>query len=137
MAVVSSPPSFCSLGEVRTLTNLAVSWTVAFFESSKSAEEVFLSTVENNRGGVPLYVGKQEGRETEKHYGTRGENANFECQHCKAAARKTLLYGSPVKLQRKRELEKLILNASEPLKRREHYTTAVRIRFLSANTAKP
>ena len=29
--------------------------------------------------------------ETEKHYGTRGENANFECQHCKTTARRALL----------------------------------------------
>ena len=29
--------------------------------------------------------------ETEKHYGTRGENANFEFQHCKTAARRALL----------------------------------------------
>ena len=29
--------------------------------------------------------------ETEKHYGTRGENANFECQHCKTSARRAIL----------------------------------------------
>ena len=29
--------------------------------------------------------------ETEKYYGTRCENENFECQHCKAAASRTLL----------------------------------------------
>ena len=29
--------------------------------------------------------------ETEKHYGTRGENCNFECQHCKTSARRALL----------------------------------------------
>ena len=29
--------------------------------------------------------------ETEKHYGTRCENENFECQHCKTVARRALL----------------------------------------------
>ena len=39
----------------------------------------------------------QRNAETKKHYGTRGENANVESQHCKTVARRALLYGPPCK----------------------------------------
>jgi hypothetical protein len=33
----------------------------------------------------------QRNAETEKHYGTRGGNATFGCQHCKTTARRAII----------------------------------------------
>jgi hypothetical protein len=44
--------------------------------------------------------------ETEKHYGTRGENANFECQHCKNTSENCNSIGVPCKTAAKTLVEK-------------------------------
>ena len=89
----------------------------------------------------------QRNAETEKHYGTRGENASFECQHCKTSARRLILYPSPIKPQRKIRL----LNANDPpetqrtlhhcsknvFSKRQHCKTAARRLILYPSPIKP